>query len=1426
MAIGNVVGTLSVPGRTVTSYELMENPGGFFAISGSRIVQAIDTPEGIYPVTIKAVGPGLFVTKSFDLDFAGSAPREFQFGVSIAGADLTFPNWPTLDEMTYVANRITKLQRITIGWAHVNEYQGPQGIQITPFGDLNPDYLAQSVTSLTSVGTLVTATVSNKVVPANGQLVPINGADQTAYNGRFAVFNINVVGSTCTFQYNALSTPTASTATGTIIAGINGLLKIMSDATALGVKVLLDLHNFGAGPGLSGIVTIVSITSVGTLATVTYSAVSGSPLVDGISIDIEGIGPAVSPRGASPYNGNFTIFNVTPTTFQYTMLANPGVSPAGPVLNPGPISAIVGGETAFIGSPRCPLSAFNDLWLKISRWVRANVAPGTVVAFEPMNEWSQPDLTVPFPASQGIIDTLRADGDNTKLVFDGNHFSSGWDFLDNNNDNLRTLVDPVNNFAICPHGYADYDGSGRFMGYSFNLGQAGEAPAGLTTNANILVQRAERQVAPWALANDLEIWWGESATSSDNLVSGGNDDYTSWNAVLDNWMAYVQAKGWTFFWWGNGTEFGPQYAFQLSPSSATDATVKDFSGFGVQPPQQVIIDKYINYTGPQPVGYRITGPNPAADKYAQLLTIGTPSDRFSAYYGGLIPNTIHLLPYANYASGVGSAGGSFGSPSFPPGENGLSSFTYTPTNPGIHQIGSMNDGALHDVAPAAMAWVREAPNPSGAITFPLVGVNLQGMNAATGCFPVSQGAPLPGSYRQTYSNYYFYRGFNCERIVMTRARVQPRLFGALDTGNTIQFTVGGVGTFSALQALDSAVNDCVQSGMTCIIDIHDFGGTSVTIDITSVSVSGTTATCTVADTSIITAGVTLVLGATAANLSTAGLPQGAVTIIDSTHFSIPVAGGTPSSGATTGFYGAVVGTTAYSNAAYADFVTKLAMRYAGFPKVMIDLQNEPASVTAAVMHAAQQAAITAARTAGYTGWFFYEGGGSFANASQWVSSGAAALFLTLSDPLNKTIAEVHSYVDSAFNGSNANPGPAGSGIASLISCTDHARAHGYKMILGEFGMSDVAGMIVEASAQLDHVSANTDVWAGWTTWTDTTAPYPLLPPEVNTPPFQYPPPGGAVTDKVHLQALMNHGMSSFYAAPPTGINMNWVPGFDGGFIPVAASIGTVLTGPMLGITPNIDVQGAATFALVSNPGAMFSINGSKQLVLAHALTDHTIYPISVRVTTAAGATAVFTVNVICESITTFDTAQCSTNLLLSGGNLTVTRNAGNGESGVRLTKPRTGGTPVYFEFLPNGAELVYLSRVWDNLNSLTSFDGARGEVNYKFSGSGSVFSQGAFHNPTPSMPTWGTGGTRVRGVWRPADKTIFLASAAGNFNNNPSANPSTNVGGISYATAGEFGAGSDAWYLGYGIFNGGNSAQFFMDPATWAFSAPSGCGPL
>lgn len=65
MAVGDIVGMMVAVGGAATSFVLINNPGGFFAVSGSNLIQAIDAPIGVYPVTIKAVGPNYLAITSF-----------------------------------------------------------------------------------------------------------------------------------------------------------------------------------------------------------------------------------------------------------------------------------------------------------------------------------------------------------------------------------------------------------------------------------------------------------------------------------------------------------------------------------------------------------------------------------------------------------------------------------------------------------------------------------------------------------------------------------------------------------------------------------------------------------------------------------------------------------------------------------------------------------------------------------------------------------------------------------------------------------------------------------------------------------------------------------------------------------------------------------------------------------------------------------------------------------------------------------------------------------------------------------------------------------------------------------------------------------------------------------------------------------------
>jgi hypothetical protein len=90
-------------------------------------------------------------------------------------------------------------------------YQSGKGIQFSTGTSMCP---ALFTTSLTSSGTTVTVSTRFAHNLAVGCTIVVTGADQTAYNG---TFTIATVPSPTTFTYTALTTPSASPATGLII---------------------------------------------------------------------------------------------------------------------------------------------------------------------------------------------------------------------------------------------------------------------------------------------------------------------------------------------------------------------------------------------------------------------------------------------------------------------------------------------------------------------------------------------------------------------------------------------------------------------------------------------------------------------------------------------------------------------------------------------------------------------------------------------------------------------------------------------------------------------------------------------------------------------------------------------------------------------------------------------------------------------------------------------------------------------------------------------------------------------------------------------------------------------------------------------------------------------------------------------------------
>jgi hypothetical protein len=96
-------------------------------------------------------------------------------------------------------------------------YQSGKGIQASSGTVLKPNF---QVDSLTSSGTTVTVQTKERHGLLPGATVTVTGATETAYNGTFTLSASQIISST-RFQYTALSTPSATTASGTYSIAAN-----------------------------------------------------------------------------------------------------------------------------------------------------------------------------------------------------------------------------------------------------------------------------------------------------------------------------------------------------------------------------------------------------------------------------------------------------------------------------------------------------------------------------------------------------------------------------------------------------------------------------------------------------------------------------------------------------------------------------------------------------------------------------------------------------------------------------------------------------------------------------------------------------------------------------------------------------------------------------------------------------------------------------------------------------------------------------------------------------------------------------------------------------------------------------------------------------------------------------------------------------
>lgn len=110
-----------------------------------------------------------------------------------------------------------------------------------------------------------------------------------------------------------------------------------------------------------------------------------------------------------------------------------------------------------------------------------------------------------------------------------------------------------------------------------------------------------------------------------------------------------------------------------------------------------------------------------------------------------------------------------------------------------------------------------------------------------------------------------------------------------------------------------------------------------------------------------------------------------------------------------------IGSGAVPAAAFADFWTRMDAAFRN-ANVEYDLINEPHDQPNSELHASYVAARNALRSAGYTGWIEMEGN-AYAGAWNWVNNNTGLDTVILGDPLGKTRAHIHNYLDSDASGS-------------------------------------------------------------------------------------------------------------------------------------------------------------------------------------------------------------------------------------------------------------------------------------------------------------------------------------------------------------------------------------------------------------------------
>ena len=181
-------------------------------------------------------------------------------------------------------------------------------------------------------------------------------------------------------------------------------------------------------------------------------------------------------------------------------------------------------------------------------------------------------------------------------------------------------------------------------------------------------------------------------------------------------------------------------------------------------------------------------------------------------------------------------------------------------------------------------------------------------------------------------------------------------------------------------------------------------------------------------------------------------------------------------------------------AAFVDLWSRLADLYKGDAGVVFGLMNEPVQwddygeeLQCAEWAGYANQAIAAIRAKTTQNWIFvpgnfYTGAWSWTTTTDTTGTTNATAMANVVDSAGKMAFEVHQYLDSNYSGTS-DTCDASHGAADLANFTAWLRAQSGRIgFIGEVGAGSNTTCYTDLNGLFDYVTANRDVWAGWTYW--------------------------------------------------------------------------------------------------------------------------------------------------------------------------------------------------------------------------------------------------------------------------------------------------------------------------------------------------------